>query len=263
MKGTVSRRPITATERQTARPVCLLSVESEMTDIYRFADVNVRIVSVYQRIHSVCSSYAARGSAAFSVETGPADIAHERSLADRPGYSDDYLESLAVCRKIAERMPEYDVFLFHGSAVAADGNAYVFTAPSGTGKSTHARLWRELLGEKAVMVNDDKPFIRVRPDGTATAYGTPWDGKHHLSSNTAVPLKAVCVLERAEENFIRKISKTEALPALIRQTYRPEDPRALDRTLTLLERMNVKLYRLGCNTDLSAAELSYNTMKED
>ena len=84
---------------------------------------------------------------------------------------DDYLETLAVCRKIAERMPEYDTFLFHGSCIAVDGVGYLFTAKSGTGKSTHTRLWRELLDNRATMVNDDKPLIRIADDGLVI-YGT-------------------------------------------------------------------------------------------
>ena len=107
---------------------------------------------------------------------------------------DDYLETLAVCRRIAERMPEHDTFLFYGSCIAVDGAGYVFTAKSGTGKSTHTRLWREMLGVRAVMVNDDKPLIRIADDGSVI-YDPPWDCNHHLSHNIAVPLKAICILE--------------------------------------------------------------------
>ena len=211
----------------------------------------------------MCQFYLTDSSAQWTVQVSQQDIDLERSCADRPGYSDAYLETLAVYRKIAERMPAYDTFLFHGSAIAVDGAAYIFTAKSGTGKSTHARLWREMLGERAVMVNDDKPLIRVHPDGAATVYGTPWDGKHHLSSNIAVPVRAICILERAQENRIREISKAEALPMLLQQTYRPADPAALAKTLTLIDRLKVKLYRLGCNMEKEAAEVSYNAMNED
>ena len=211
----------------------------------------------------MCQFYLTDSSAQWTVQVSQQDIDLERSRADRPGYSDAYLETLAVYRRIAERMPAYDTFLFHGSAIAVDGAAYIFTAKSGTGKSTHARLWREMLGERAVMVNDDKPLIRVHPDGAATVYGTPWDGKHHLSSNIAVPVRAICILERAQENRIREISKAEALPMLLQQTYRPADPAALAKTLTLIDRLNVKLYRLGCNMEKAAAEVSYNAMNED
>lgn len=75
------------------------------------------------------------------------------------------LEETAVYRKIADKMVDYDTFVFHGSVIAVEGQAYLFTAKSGTGKSTHTRLWREMLGDKAVMVNDDKPMLRVTESG--------------------------------------------------------------------------------------------------
>ena len=234
-----------------------------MERTYRFADVNVRIAPVHGEVLAFCSGYEWDGPADFSAETTQADIDRERARGDGGNYSDAYLESLAVYRRIAEKMPEYGAFLFHGSAIAVDGAAYLFTAKSGTGKSTHARLWRELLGDRAAMVNDDKPLIRVRSDGTATVYGTPWNGKHRLGGNVSAPLRAVCILERAEENRIRAVSRQEALPMLIQQAYRPADPAALARTLEMIDRMNVRLYRLGCNMDIGAAELAYNAMKEE
>lgn len=199
------------------------------------------------------------------------DIDYERTKSEQESinegihvsrFSNEYLETIAVYRRIAEKMPFYNTMLVHGSCIAVDGKAYLFTARSGTGKSTHTRLWRELLKEHAVMVNDDKPLIHVSDDGTTTAYGTPWDGKHRLSSNISVHLEAICILERAENNRIREISKQEALPMLYQQIYRPMDAEAMKKTIQLIDRLNVKFYRLGCNMDLSAAELSYNTMKE-
>ena len=110
-------------------------------------------------------------------------------------------------------------------------------------------------------MNDDKPLIRVTETGEAVVYGTPWNGKHRLGSNISVPLKAICVLERSAENHIGKIDRAEALPTLLQQAYRPADPAALAKTLALIDRMKVEYYRLGCNMDISAAELAYNTMK--
>ena len=177
-------------------------------------------------------------------------------------FSDGYLEMLAVYRKIAEKMPEYDTILFHGSCVAVGGIGYLFTAKSGTGKSTHTRLWRELLGERAVMVNDDKPLIRISDSG-AVIYGTPWDGKHRLSTNIAASLKALCVLERAEQNTIRQIMAGEAYPILLQQVFRPIDSTAMSKTLTLIDRLaaSVSLWRLGCNIEIEAARVAYDAMK--
>ena len=242
-----------------------------MAHVYRLAGVAVRVESLHPDVHRLCRDYRCGGEPDFVVRTSQADVDFERARSAREDeiegipvrhFSDGYLETLAVYRKVAERMPGFDTFLFHGSCVAVDGAGYLFTARSGTGKSTHARLWRELLGGRAAMVNDDKPLVRVAGDGGAVAYGMPWDGKHRLSSNVAVPLRAICVLERAGENHIVPISKSEALPTLVQQAYRPADPVAMARTLALIDRLDVRLYRLSCNMDASAAELSYNAMKD-
>lgn len=160
-------------------------------------------------------------------------------------------------------MPEYDTFMFHSSAVAVDGAAYLFTANNGTGKSTHTRLWREYLGERAVMINDDRPLIKVKNDGI-TVFGTPPCGKHNIGNNIAVPLKAICILGRAEKNTIQRITKSEACAVLFKQSYHPEDGTALAKTKTIIDKLadRVSLWRLGCNMDISAAELAYNAMKE-
>ena len=143
--------------------------------------------------------------------------------------------------------------------MAGEGN--LFTAKSGTGKSTHTRLWRELFGERAVMINDDKPLIRIAENGV-TIFGTPWDGKHRLSTNCAVPLKAICVLERAEQNTIRRMHSSEAYPILLQQIYRPDDSTAMMKTLSLAGRLSqtVDLWKLGCNMEIEAAEVSYQAM---
>ena len=239
------------------------------TACYSFAGCPVRLCTLYPDIHACCMDYRTTDVPRFTVRTTAEDIAFEREKSVREDvlqgiprrqFSDSYLETLAVYRGIAEKMPFYDRFLFHGSAISVDGTGYLFTAKSGTGKSTHARLWRELLGERAVMVNDDKPLLQVTDRG-AVVYGTPWDGKHRLSSNISAPLRAICILERAPVNRIREISKSEALPTLIQQAYRPKNPAALAQTLALLDRLNVRFYRLSCNMEPEAAELSYHTLK--
>ena len=243
-----------------------------MIGLYSFAGVKVQIESLYERVHRFCADYAVSGDADLNVVIHPQDIDRERYFFERvqrrenlndPCPQPESLELLAVYRLIATAITKWNVFLMHGSAIAVDGKAYVFTARSGTGKSTHSRLWREMLGERAVMVNDDKPLIRLAEDGTAMIYGTPWNGKHRLGENIAVPLKAICILERSADNRIQKITKNEAYPMLLQQTNRPEDPDALKRTMLMLDRIKVDFWRLGCNMDPGAAELSYRTMSGD
>lgn len=242
-----------------------------MEGIYRIAGHNIKLTSVFKRIHDECNNYKADDSRTdYSVMISKEDIEREierdqKKIAicrDIDQYYSDYIETLAVYRQIAEWMPKQGTVLFHCSAISVDDCCYVFTAASGTGKSTHTRLWREMLGDRAVMVNDDKPLIHVNEDGSAIVYGTPWDGKHHLSSNIAVPLKAICVLQRDTTNHIEQITKREAYPMLLQQTYRPADPVALRKTLEILDRLDTSFYRLGCNMDPDAARVSYEAMRK-
>ncbi len=230
------------------------------TGLYRFADRIVEINSIHDRVHEYCSAYRTDLPADLSVTVSQDDIEYERSRAGSGNWSDRYLEELAVYRKICENMPFYDTILFHGSVIAVDGTAYLFTAASGTGKSTHTALWRKLLGDRAVMVNDDKPLLHI--GDVTTAYGTPYDGKHRLSTDISVPLKAICILERSQENRIEEISKKDAYPMLMQQVYRPNDVFALRKTLNLIDKMagSVRFFKLGCNMDISAAKLAYEFM---
>lgn len=237
---------------------------------YLLADLRIGIESIYEEVHTLCRDYATTGEALFSVRTTQEDIEEERrqsALTRReeglPPYEfpDPYLETLVVYRQIATRGVSFGRLLMHGSVLSVDGRGYMFTARSGTGKSTHVRLWRNLFGERAVMVNDDKPLLRVADDGVRI-YGTPWDGKHRLSNNISVPLQAICILTRSADNHIREIRPSEAVEMLLKQTYHPDDPMALLEVLSLIDILSrhVRFYLLGCNMDPSAALVSARGM---
>lgn len=259
--------------------------------VMQLADKKIRIKPLYDMIREYCKEYIIPDSYAnpedinscgnygenksfpvnLDVQITPQDIDYERMRSDRQAemtgekmaaYSEAYLETLAVYRKIAEWMPMQDILLFHGSVVAVDGKAYLFTAKSGTGKSTHTRLWREYFGNRAVMINDDKPLVKITQDGVY-AYGTPWDGKHRLSTNSHAPLAGICILRRGRENVIWEITGYEAYPMLMQQCYRPRDTKALTATMRILDQLKgvMNFYELHCNISKEAVEAAYNGMK--
>ncbi len=242
-----------------------------ITRNYKIANKVVEVTSIHAEVHKYCADYLTDDQADYSVTTTQADIDFEREKSAREDeiegipirhFSDSYLEELAVYRKIAEQMISYDTILFHGSVVAVDDVGYLFTAKSGTGKSTHTRLWREYFGDWAVMVNDDKPLLKITDSGVIV-YGTPYNGKHRLGSNISVPLKAICILTRDTDNHIEPITRNQAYTMLLQQVYRPADMLKMAKTLELVDRLadSVKLYRLGCNMDISAAKIAYEGMK--
>lgn len=242
-----------------------------MTNYYLIADRVFEINTLYEYTHDMCKAYITDKNPEYTVTTYQEDIDYERKLDERERafeekkpytFSDDYLETLAVYRKIAALLLDDNVLLFHGSVISVEGQAFLFTARSGTGKSTHTANWRKVFGDKAVMVNDDKPLLRITENGV-TAYGTPWDGKHHLSTNISVPLKAICVLTRSETNHIQRITAKECYNMLVQQTNRPKNPVLLSKTLKLIDRLGKKteFYILGCNMNPESAEVAYNGMK--
>ena len=150
--------------------------------------------------------------------------------------------------------------MLHGSTVAVDGTAYLFTAACGTGKSTHTRLWREAFGSRAVMVNDDKPFLRLTEDG-ALACGAPWSGKHGLDENITVPLGGICLLRRGPENRIQPVSEAELLPMLLHQCHCPEGQEAVMETMVRVLAARVPLWQMECTKAPDAAHTAYRAMR--
>lgn len=241
--------------------------------VIKLAGRNIAISCWHGETKAFCRDYlvpAPKGDDKpdITVCVNPLHLERERKEAEREygadaaRFSDAYLETLAVYRQIAVQMPQFQTILFHGSVIAVDGEAYLFTAPSGTGKSTHTRLWRECFGPRAFMVNDDKPLIALQEDGQVIAYGTPWDGKHKLSRNTGVPVKGICILSRGEKNEIARITKEEAFGTMYQQTYRPtENPQVIRQTLEILDGlMKVPLWHLACTISKEAVQVAYNAM---
>ena len=234
------------------------------------AGIVASVTAMFESTRTHCRDYLSTKDASLRLTTTPADIALERvksaredALEGKPvrNLSDAYLETIALQRKLSEELFAYNTLLFHGSAVSVDDTAYLFTAKSGTGKSTHARLWRQILGDRAVMINDDKPFLKISQTDVL-ACGSPWNGKHKLGSNITVPLKAICILQQGIDNRIHPLTAADALPYLIQQSNRPMDPLLMPRYLELIDFLvrNVEFYQLTCNMEPQAAILSYSTM---
>lgn len=187
----------------------------------------------------------------------------QNSSLPADALSEPQLESNLLYRQVAEQLSAYRTVLLHGSAVAVDGEAFVFVAPSGTGKSTHTRLWREVFGSRAVMINDDKPLLKCTDHGIEVC-GSPWNGKHRLGADLSVPLTAVCFLERGAENRIAPLTENEAFLSLLPAIYHSNAPEREAHILQSLQfiRKNASFYRLRCNMDPAAAAVSYEGMKK-
>lgn len=234
----------------------------------KIADIPIEINTLYDSL-SHSTAYETDEAPAFTISINERDIADERKKSvsecayegiKYPDYSPAELENTAVYRKIAMKLPEYDGIVFHGSAVAVDGKAYLFTAKSGTGKTTHTNLWLKNI-EGSYIVNGDKPVLRFI-NGRIFVCGTPWMGKEGCGCNTIVPLAAICLLNRCEYNSVFLTSFKNTYHRLIGQCYRPPNGALLAKTIKLLERIGncVRIYELNCNMEDDAAMVAFEGM---
>lgn len=236
----------------------------------QIAERTAKVTSIFESTPQYFRAYLTDNTPEFSITVTREDIDFEQAdlleEALRDGFkprvfTDPFLERAAIQRAFAEYLMDHDTLLFHGSAIAVDEEGYLFTAHSGTGKSTHTRLWMQAFGDRAVMVNDDKPFLRLEGD-QIWLYGSPWSGKHGLDANIRVPLKGICILERGLENIIQSICGKDALPMLFKQAYRPLDASKEAIYGQLVERLSqmIPLWKMACNKNPDAAHVAFDAM---
>ncbi|MBQ9080254.1 MAG: hypothetical protein IJY27_04195 [Clostridia bacterium] len=227
----------------------------------KIAELKIGIDNKYAAIERQCRDYVIDcDTPDFCVMATDEDIEAESAISPyskNPAYS----ESVCIYRHICKRLPEYEAFLLHAAVVECDGAAYAFTARSGTGKSTHVRLWLEKFGDRTRIINGDKPIIRF-VNGEARIYGTPWCGKEGYNINTSAPLRALCFIERGETNVIRPFTGKDMIGRLMGQVLIPHDIAGVLRLTALLDRCvrQIPCYLLACNMDISAAQVAYDGM---
>lgn len=236
--------------------------------IFRIAEKNIRVFCRHTYIINLCKGYEAEEGEAhwdISIRITKEELEKEREKSGNgDAVTEGYLEALAVYRRICDAVLEDNLFLFHCSAVGVDGEAVLFTAPSGTGKSTQAALWKKYLNDRVCIVNDDKPLIRADEEGVSV-YGTPWSGKHHRNTNCRLPVRAVIVLGRGEKPVIRRMRPGEAFPYLYQQIYHFEEEQKMRKALDLLKELllRVPVYFLEGNISEESVKVVYEELKKD
>ena len=234
------------------------------------AGLSACVQPMFESTREYCRPYLSCKEPTLFVQVTEQDLTFEQKLLDieaeeegmkRRKFTDPFLERTAIQRKVADHLLGKNTLMLHGSTVAVDGKAYLFTGPCGVGKSTHTRLWRELFSDRAIMVNDDKPFLQMTSDGVL-AYGSPWSGKHGLASNICVPLQGICFLRRGSENAIRPAAPADCVQILRHQAHMPTDPVLAEQAAALVDRLaeKVPLWEMTCNKDMEAARVSYQAM---
>ena len=231
---------------------------------YSIADIIVGYDAKYDMLKKRSEPYIYNGAQCAGLTVSLDYNELEKLLPQYPLLDIETLEYMRVGSLFYTALIDNGGFLLHASAVVVDGVAYCFSAPSGTGKSTHTSLWlKEFADRGAYIINDDKPAIKL-VDGVPMVYGTPFSGKHNINVNTSVPLKALCFIERSESNSISRITPLKAAASVLDQTIRTTDENLMDKLLENLESVvtQIPAYALQCNISPEAAILAYREMSE-
>ncbi|MBR2779722.1 MAG: hypothetical protein IKD85_06085 [Firmicutes bacterium] len=201
------------------------------------------------------------------------DIASERAYFESTYLDNDVeltgpaLEFEMLLNRLSDALLKYDAFIFHGAAFQWRGKAYIFTAPSGTGKTTQYRRWREVYGDEIRILNGDKPvlrFLQEEPDGTVRVYPSPWHGKEGYARGfSKLPLGGIIYLEQGSENRIWKMAPEEAgIPLFTQLLFSAADAPSVQKGASLIDRLanSVPVWKLVNLGDHASAKLTHDTI---
>ena len=230
--------------------------------IYQIADLNIRINPFYENTKQRLMPYlTTEKSFDFEVSISQEDIVQYIS-SSKIFCTEEGAENVLILTEICNKiLSGYEGFFFHSSSLMLDNQAYVFTAVSGTGKSTHTALWRKHFGKRVTMINDDKPVIRKISDRFFIC-GTPWMGKSEIGNNVKAEIKAIYILRRSENNYAEKVSVGMYFKDVLEATVIPHDKENMEKLISLLDELfkEVPLYVLHCNMDEEAVITAYNAV---
>jgi len=233
-------------------------------NLHRIADLTVDMGYKYERLSKQALPYRITEEEKPIIKMYFSDKFLKEEIEKQPQLTISDAEYLCTGNVFYTGLIKFGGFMLHSSAVLMDGKAYLFSAPSGTGKSTHTELWQKVFGsDRAKILNDDKPAIRIEKDGIF-AFGTPWSGKTDLNINVKAKIGGICFLSRGDKNEIKRENGIDMLSDLLSQTVRPTNEEDMEKLLKYLEIVikYVPIYSMKCTISEEAAIMAYETMSE-
>lgn len=229
--------------------------------IYDIAGLRIDIQNKYEYTDDFCAEYLS------ADQVSPVDlcacVTEEEFLREKtqsPDFPNGYIENIALYRKICLQLPTFNRMLLHCAVLEYKGKGYAFLGKSGTGKSTHTRLWKQYLSTPR-MINGDKPILEYTESGFV-AHGTPWKGKEGWGKKLSAPLYGLCFLEQAKENSIQPLTPSQASKRVFSQVLLPSDETNAVRTLELVDKLitNIPAYLLKCDISKQAVKLAFEAL---
>ena len=167
-----------------------------------------------------------------------------------------------LSRTVIYAMLNRAVITFHGVLIEQSGKGVIISAPSGTGKTVHARLWRD--NKNALIINGDNACC-CQKDGRFIGFGIPWSGTSGEAVNREVPIQALVILERGEENRAERLNAFETFGAALPMLHCPTwDAHYSETALDLLDDFlkKIPVFRLYCRPDKEAVDTLAGALEE-
>ena len=220
--------------------------------VIRIADLNIEINHRYDYVFDLCKDYV--------IDDNHVDISVkclDEQYNAYPKFDKGYNEAICLYENIAEKIVEYNRVLIHGGAIIYKELAYLFLAPSKTGKSTHIKMWLDNI-DGVKIINGDKPII----DSCGYVYGTPWCGKEGYNTNLKCKIGGVVILNRDEHNHIEDSSFANNLVFILSQLYKNNE---FEKSINIIDQAfkGIPIYKLGCNKEIEAAKICFNKIVKE
>ena len=223
----------------------------------KIANKVLKINAFNESTKKYCLSFISEEKPDYEITMTEEDLKNE-SLNSNNGQVYVNEEISALYRKIADLLVKDDIVVFHSSAIMVGNYAFLITARSGVGKSTHSKNLNEYIGDSFKYINDDKPLLEVGE--RVTVFSTPWNGKERRGNNISAPLKAILFLNRGETNSFRKIeNKQEIYIKMLSQIYLPKEKSKREKALNIADKLlkNINFYEINVTKDIESAKMTY------
>lgn len=231
---------------------------------YKIANIRVDMELYYNRLKKQAVKYLCDDDSKAEITINLSKEFYQKRLEENPHLDIDSIEYIFAGSYFYNQILDFDGFLLHSSAICKDNNAYLFSADSGTGKSTHTMNWIKYFGkENITYINDDKPAIR-KIDDKFYCCGTPFSGKTNLSKNILIPIKAIIFIKRGLDNSITLMNTKDAISKIFGQTVFTRSFERMEKLLSLLDDLLkvVPVFELTCNMDKSSAKVANDGIEE-
>ncbi len=230
---------------------------------YRIAELTVDMEPRYDLLKRRAEKYRVSDDCQPDIVLRLSDDYLEKKRATTPHISLEEHEYIWMGAAFSGQLWKYDAMTIHASAVALDDRAYLFSAQSGVGKTTHTKLWLRRFPD-AFIIDDDHPVVRLE-NGRLMVHGTPFSGNSDENRNVKRPLASLVFIQRDTNDWIRRLTDKEAAVEIYRNIGVSRKPEAVAVKLNLMDHMTktVLLCQMGCTMHEHAADVAYHFIEEN